>query len=837
VAQDPIRARKADRWDSLVNSGASPEEATKTVEREFAEQPSAPPQTLLGKAKKAYTDEMKKDVADFTAMFTNIPGAEEVGGAVTGMLPGGMNYQQGRQFVARKREEAKAQMDGGRYAALSAVPTVAIGAASGGSSILSRALMSAGLEGTKGFLGARANPADTKAPTLGERAAAAVSPAAAAGLGGAAVEGLLKAPAALVRGVARVATKIPYGGPLVDAVTQGAKGTAQSAARSASDALAKRAAPFLEGVERTLPFGMTRAMDAVEFAPSSVARALSRAIEPMDTQKIARLGAETLPGRAGSGSIGAINEASRRATEAAKSLEGEFGSAKSEASEAGTRIVERAKATGGKLLARAEQKAQTTLQQLQAEAERLVGPLRTPNESAAALRTATRKLQTEAAQPAYKLVESLPSSDKYYRGIYQRIKSDDSLDKNFLLAVDAKRQRLLTERLGAEGADLEKGVPNVRMKTYKTGTTTTDPITGVSTEDTVPALDLEIIDTMRRNIMDGMDSHLSNASTGISRSEGRRQLAQVKNLEKDFFKTVPAEQRDALVKARAQQEEYFQSLEYLMNGQNIRRFAIDAKEEILGAGKNDLRELLSEVGELRKAATKGDKAAQSAVTHFEVGVRQSIADMAASTSDDAAKIINELVGTSEARMRAGQALSPNFIKQLQMLTPDQAKRTAAAFAGPTAERASRVVARGERQAARVTGEAQKKVGELQKMYFDQAKRAEQLKFVSDIPFEQIMAGGQPAETFANITSKQLGGFGDRAVPGVFGSILQSQIAGLTPKQSLAKLMEMDANPAIRQQMGPQIRALIGQIQKNGTPDALKTARQLFVGQKAAELTR
>jgi hypothetical protein len=50
-------------------------------------------------------------------------------------------------------------------------------------------------------------------------------------------------------------------------------------------------------------------------------------------------------------------------------------------------------------------------------------------------------------------------------------------------------------------------------------------------------------------------------------------------------------------------------------------------------------------------------------------------------------------------------------------------------------------------------------------------------------------------------------------------------------------MEMEANPAISQQMGPQIRALIEQIQKKGVPDAVKTARQLFVGQKAAELTR
>jgi hypothetical protein len=45
MTQDPIRAKKADRWDALVKSGVSPAEATNTVEQEYATptaQPAAP---------------------------------------------------------------------------------------------------------------------------------------------------------------------------------------------------------------------------------------------------------------------------------------------------------------------------------------------------------------------------------------------------------------------------------------------------------------------------------------------------------------------------------------------------------------------------------------------------------------------------------------------------------------------------------------------------------------------------------------------------------------------------------------------------------------------------
>jgi hypothetical protein len=843
VAQDPIRARKADRWDSLVNSGVSPDEATKAVEQEFAEQPAAPPQTLLGRAKKAYTDEMKKDVADFTAMFTNIPGAEEVGGAVTGLLPGGMNYQQGRQFVAQKREEAKGQMGGGRYTALSAVPSVALGVMTGGESILARALMSAGIEGTKGFLGAGARPVDAKAPTLGERTAAAISPAGAAGLGGAAVEGLLKIPAPLVRGVARVATKIPYGGPLVDAVTQGAKGTVQSAARSASDVLAKRAAPFLEGVERTLPFGMTRAMDAVEFAPSAVARALSRAIEPMDTQKIARLGAETLPGRAGSGAVGAINEASRKATASAKALETELAGAQTSVSEAGSRITGKAKSVEKQLTERATQESQTTLNQLKAEAEMTTSGLRSPVESADKLRENIVEKMREEAPIHYKKLAEFPVVERIDpvtgqaiapMGAYKRLGSANLLD-DLEAAAEAKGTRLFNERLAEAQAGVPEAerafvsAPDVRMPRFKIGQRTNIQ-TGELEDVTVPKIDLEVLDNLRQNVNTRITAFFNGAETGLAPKAGKQLLNNIDEVEKMLIDAMEPEAKAAVLAARGPYRAKMVQLQALQDGLNLSKFGLSSSAKLKSGGVLDIGELEKTIAELYGKNPEAKAA-------FQVGAKEAIANLANSSTDDAIVLINNLVGTPLARRRTELALGKDAVESMQRFLQPQMERTAAAFAGPTVARAGRAVARGEERAAKFASRSQGRISELERLSSEQGRRAGQLESIANIPFEQIMAGGQPAETFANITSKQLGGFGDRAVPGVFGSILQSQIAGLTPKASLAKLMEMEANPAIRQQMGPQIRALIEQIQKKGTPDALKTARQLFVGQKAAELTR
>lgn len=847
MAQDPIRAKKADRWDSLVNSGVSPEEATKAVEQEFAEQPAAPasqpsPSASVEERGKALYEKGLKDTArrgaEGTAFFAGIPGAEEVAGLVTGLLPGGMNYQQGRQFVAQKREEAKAELSPTRYAVTSALPAVVLGGVGGGAkTLVGRALASAGLEGARGFLGAGTSPADTEAPTLGQRGAAAVAPALAAGGGSAAIEGLLKLPAPLVRGAARVVTAIPYGGPLVDAITQGTKGAAQSVARSASDALSKRAAPFLEGIERNAPIDMSG------FAPSNVARALSRVIEPMDAQKIARLGAATLPGRAGSGAVGAINEASRKATASAKALETELAGAQKSVSEAGSRIAKKAKSTEEQLSERAKQESQTTLNQLKAEAEMTTSGLRSPVESAGKLRESIVTKMREEAPIHYKKLAEFPVVERIDpvtgnaiapMAVYKKMKGANLLD-DLEDAANAKGTRLFNERLAEAQAGVPEAerafvnVPDVRMPRFVIGQRRNIQ-TGEMEDVTVPKVDLEVLDNLRQNVNTRITAFFNGAETGLAPKSGKQLLNNIDEIEKMLIDAMEPEAKAAVLAARGPYRAKMVQLQALQDGLNLSKFGLSSSAKLKSGGVLDIGELEKTIAELYGKNPEAKAA-------FQVGAKEAIANLANSSTDDAVKLIENLVGTPLARRRTELALGKDAVESMQRFLQPQMERTAAAFAGPTAARAGRAVPRGEERAAKFASRAQGRVSELEGLSAEQAKRAEQLQLIAGIPFEQIMAGGQPAETFANITSKQLGGFGDRAVPGVFGSILQSQIAGLTPKASLAKLMEMEANPAMSQQMGPQIRALIEQIQKKGVPDAVKTARQLFIGQKAADLTR
>ena len=71
MAQDPIRAKKADRWDALVAGGASPEEATQKVETEFAATPATVPTPSKPVAEKPKPKTYGEDVVGLTRSFMN----------------------------------------------------------------------------------------------------------------------------------------------------------------------------------------------------------------------------------------------------------------------------------------------------------------------------------------------------------------------------------------------------------------------------------------------------------------------------------------------------------------------------------------------------------------------------------------------------------------------------------------------------------------------------------------------------------------------------------------------------------------------------------------------
>lgn len=569
-------------------------------------------------------------------------------------------------------------------------------------------------------------------------------------------------------------------------------GAGTTAQRFASDVLAT------QGARRTGRLG--RALEAA-----------GRAIEPTDAIKAERSLARLFPG---SVPMAALEEQAGRAQATQAALKEQVAEARAKVQES----VAKTKARAEQLTQESQQKAETTLQQLQAEAENLIGPLRTPKESAAGLREATRARQEAAAKASYPVVAAMRPGAEYPKAIYQRINADRGLRGTFADVVNDKRRDLLAERLNAPGVDPMVGVAGVRMPTYKTGRMVRNPVTGEVAEQTVPQLDLDMLDRMRRKTLDNMDQYLSNNNTGITRSEGNRRLQQIQRLEEDFYKTVPPEQREAMIAARQPYAQEFAKLRALEDGQNIFRFSVTAKEGLLGAGKNDLRDLLQDMSEWRKkAASAGTpaerQAAAETLAHFEVGVRQAIADMAAASSDDATAIIQKLVGTAEARMRSGTVFSPAFMKQMQAMLPEQAQRTAAAFAGPTARKAALLAERAAAGGGRRTQALEREAERVAAALTQQQGRTESLQRLTEAgkrlraAVEATPAGREAAEGFIAVDLPLLGNRGQQALRQYAEGLVKRQMQGLTLEQARQRLAQYRNNPALRALLETELEAM------------------------------
>lgn len=572
-------------------------------------------------------------------------------------------------------------------------------------------------------------------------------------------------------------------------------GMGQNVRIGALESLRNRAATMV-------PTALRSVSDVLAKRPSNLAQSTARLLEPTDVVKANRVASELFPQ---SMPIAVLEEQARLASASA-------GNIAEEATQAGRKVAESVKRTaerGTALNARAEQKAATTLQQLKAKAEELVGPLRTPEESAAALRDATRKIQQEEAQKSYAVVNQMRAGETYPRGVYQRINSDKALKGEFVKAVQGRQTEMMSERLGQEGVDVMTGVKVPKLETYKTGRMIRTA-GGEAVEETVPRIDLQMIDKMRRNVLDGMDSYLDNANTGISRAEGTRLLKQIDGLENDFYKTVPPVQREAMIAARKPTAEKFTSLRMLADGQNILRFSLGAKEEILGAGKTDLRELLDEVSAMEKLGTP---AAKEAVAHFRVGVRQAIADMVESSPDDAIGVIKKLVGTAQDRMRVQKIFSPEEIAQFQQYMPERMAQRAEAAAGPTRKAAEALQRRAEREGGKRTGILKSKADQLAVDLMAQQDRAEQLKALA-VAAQQFRAGLQPttvgretSEGLATVLFPKMGLPTQKTLQTYGGSAIRRELEGLTLEQAQQRLRQMQQSPAARALLGAEMAKL------------------------------
>ena len=147
MAQDPIRAQKADRWDALVAGGASPAQATKQVEAEFSATPTAAP---AAKAKPSLTTmEEAKGLARSLGQGLTFGFGEELE-SLPYALPGGESPQEARTRIrgemakykeARPVASTAAEFAGGMVPGLG---TAAMAAKAGTSALRTAARLAAG---------------------------------------------------------------------------------------------------------------------------------------------------------------------------------------------------------------------------------------------------------------------------------------------------------------------------------------------------------------------------------------------------------------------------------------------------------------------------------------------------------------------------------------------------------------------------------------------------------------------------------------------------------------------------------------------------------------------
>lgn len=107
MAQDPIRAQKADRWDALVSSGVSPSEATKQVESEFRRAPQAPQAPAARRQPSLKATEEAKGLTRSLAQGLTFGFGEELE-SLPYALPGGESPQEARTRIRGEMAQYKA---------------------------------------------------------------------------------------------------------------------------------------------------------------------------------------------------------------------------------------------------------------------------------------------------------------------------------------------------------------------------------------------------------------------------------------------------------------------------------------------------------------------------------------------------------------------------------------------------------------------------------------------------------------------------------------------------------------------------------------------------------
>lgn len=858
ISQNPQKAGESDaayeaRYNQSIASTAS-----------TASTPSAPSakEAPMDRGKRLYEEGLKADEktkARAAAFFTNIPLAEEAAGLVTGLLPGGMDRQQGRQWVTQQREQAKQVLSPTEYGVHSMAPSVVaalsgLGAPAGLSGLAgaaSRVALPTALEAARGF-GAAKSGAGESAPTLGERASAGYEAGKRAAGAGALVEGGL--------GGLRVAGKVipaaynSIGKPIVEAASKTALGAhigratssilekadeiARTPARYVSDTFAGTIAPALQRAEQMFP-------EVLGSGLSSKAKAAAAAIEPTDITKIRRLAKEEIGktgAAAGSAPLGRLKKEAEDAALASSQNAPALQAAEAQAA-AATGIEEKAKRLVGKAESTSKQMAQTTMNQLREEADRVTSALSTPAEKASALKEVTRKAQVDEGKILYKALEGVAPPATPPLKVFSLLKRSPELLEAIEDGASQKANRVFMERYKTHAGGPSAPVPQVNTKRIVVGSrTVTNPFTGVTTTEdvTMPELDMETFHNAKKALNDRINGFFAGAENGIDRNKGRLLKEQLDQAEKDFLSMhTPADQKK-IADASVPWQKKAEVLEAIRDGQNIMDIGMGNPAKMLSNRKGGLQDFLD-------YALEKHKGNPDALAAFRVAGKEAYANTIKAMSDagenSAMDIATRLVGSPAERARMKAVFGDDdMVNMLSQYLPAQAERTAGAFSAPFAKRnTERItkVAEAMKERGALTAE-QKAVAPA----LANAKAAQQAlestakdkKRLSQLPFQSALGyggGGQDAEAIAKIAANRLSPASTARIPEAMGSIMLSKLEQMPRNEALATIKDWQGNnPAVRQYLSDNMDEIMRRLAPPPPSSSIRRVRSFLTGQQA-----
>lgn len=290
-------------------------------------------------------------------------------------------------------------------------------------------------------------------------------------------------------------------------------------------------------------------------------------------------------------------------------------------------------------------------------------------------------------------------------------------------------------------------------------------------EFAIPGLDG--LDAMRTSIRDRFVDLIAQDRTGAARTQMVNLMREVDALEKRYLDALPKEAGDVLKAARSEYRAYFERLEGIQDALNLSRFGVGKQAKLVGPNRKELAELEKK---FRTASPEYRDA-------FQVGAADWANNVIAQSPDDALRVANAFVGTAEKARRTRLALGDEATDRLinvfrEVGAAKQATRAIGRAPSPTPVIGELPIEARASEAARLA----RQIGTAKRGLTSREAGAE---FAQDVA--------------TRMTPQAL-----RQARGVATSVIDREIADLTPQQAIVRLTELQQNPAARLMFGAEI---------------------------------